>query len=156
MKNTIKFYNLFIPVWMMFLMPPLLIISIVVNLIVDALVVIVVLKINKTELSSHTMYKTILKVFGLGYLADMIGLAILLILYRVFSSVINQFNIWENPISVIVHFVVIGITAIIIFNFNRIVFRKLRIDEEVVFRLAMSMAIITAPWTFLIPSSLFN
>ena len=65
------------------------------------------------------------------------------------------FRIWDNPLSIIVHFVVIGLTGVLIFYFNKFLFKRLPISETVVFRVALSMAIITAPWTFLIPAALY-
>ena len=157
-KNTIKFYNLIFPFWIMILIPPMIILAIVGNLIIDSLIVIVVLKINGyyARLQGSTIRMTILKVFGLGFLADIVGMTFLIVLYGVFDPTINYFYIWDNPISIIVHLIVVGLTGALIFFLNKLVFKTILIDETVIFRLALSMAIITAPWTFLIPVMLFN
>ena len=142
----------------MILMPPYIILAVVGNLIIDASVIIVILKKSGyyVELSGSTINKTILKIFGLGFLADLIGMVILIVLYGYFQPTINYFYVWDNPVSIITHLVVIGLTGVLIYFFNKFVFNKLPIDETVVFQLAISMAIITAPWTFLIPVMMFG
>ena len=156
-KNTIKFYNLIFPFFIMLLIPPYIIVAIIGNLIIDAVIIISVLKLNYSYpmLESSTVKKTILKSFGLGFSADIIGMIILIVLYGLYEPTINYFRIWDNPLSIIVHFVVIGLTGVLIFYFNKFLFKRLPISETVVFRVALSMAIITAPWTFLIPAALY-
>lgn len=157
-KSTIKFYNLIFPIFIMILIPPYVLVAIVGNLIIDALIITTVLKMNGyyTKLDGRTIKISILKIFGLGFLADIIGITVLIVLYGFFEPTINYFYIWDNPISIIVHFIVIGLTGVLIFYFNKFIFKRLYINEIVVFRLALSMAIITAPWTFLIPAEIFN
>ena len=155
-KNTVKLYNVIFPIFILFLLPQFLIFGMIGNLVIDGLIVITVLKISKVELSTDVLYKTIFKIFGVGYLADLVGALILIAIYRIFESTINYFHIWANPVSVIVHFIVIGITAFLIFKFNIYILRKVRLDDNIIFRLAISLAIITAPWTFLISASILN
>ncbi len=103
-KHTIKLYNLIFPVFVIFLLPQFLLVGLVFNLIIDGLIVYSILKINKVYfLPSKDYYRTIFKVFGVGYLADLIGAGILMILYGLFDSTINYINIWANPISIVVH-----------------------------------------------------
>ena len=83
-------------------------------------------------------------------------MTILIVLYGFFQPTINYFRIWDNPISIIAHIMVIVLTGVLIYFFNKFIFKKLPIDKTTVFKLALSMAIITAPWTFLIPVTIFG
>ena len=154
-KNTIKFYNLIFPIFILFIIPPYLILAIIGNLLIDGLIVYIVLKLNKVEFLSNNFTKTVFKVFLLGYLADIIGAIILIGIYSLFEPTIGYYHIWNNPLSVIVHLIVVGFVGYLIYMFNKYMLNKTIIDEIVIFRLALSLAIITAPWTFLISASLF-
>lgn len=157
-KNTIKFYNIIFPFFIMVFIPPYIIVAIIGNLIIDASIIIIILKKDGyyDALQKSTIKITILKIFGLGFLADIIGMSVLITLYGLYQPTINYFRIWDNPISIIAHLSVIVITGVLIFFFNKFIFSRLHLDKKTVFKLSMAMAIITAPWTFLIPMNLFT
>ena len=155
-KNTHKFYNLIFPIWILILIPPYLIAAVIANLLIDALVVRFVLTYNRVVIASKIERLLILKVFLAGYLADFIGMGLLISVYVYFEPTINYFHIWESPLNVIVHLIAVIITGFIIFGFNMFIFRNIeKIDHFVRFRLALALAVITAPWTFLISASIF-
>ncbi|GIW57204.1 MAG: hypothetical protein KatS3mg083_149 [Candidatus Dojkabacteria bacterium] len=75
--KNVKLYNIILPLWMLMFLPPLIIISLVGNFVIDSLVVIgcfYAFKVAETGLNLKEFYKKhILKVWGFGFLSDFIG-----------------------------------------------------------------------------------
>lgn len=144
MKKDLKLYNVFFPFWMLMLFPQIWIFVLPVNFIVDSLVLIVAMKLLQLE-EKKAFYKTnILKVFGIGIFADLIGAGILLVMMIVFEiGTMGDELYMTGPATII--------SAIIIYFMNYyITFKKY--DKKIRLKLALAFAIITAPYTFMTPS----
>ncbi len=143
--------NLIFPTWMMFLFVPwLLVISVIGNLIIDSTIYRIGLK--NVNFKWESIWKYIIRAYLLGFLADIIvGIIVIIIV----EQGLDYYHIYNDPLSIIVHALGVVATGVLIYYFNRWNLRKLDIDSSRAFRLAMMMAIITAPYTFLVPASLF-
>lgn len=162
MKKQLKLYNVIFPIWILLFIPPVIILSLLGNFIIDSIVIILVfyiLKIeNKTKYTKGTLYKkSILKIWGFGFLADFIGAVILFFIFGMdllpieisYSAVVNPFkDIWGFILSFFG--ILVAASGIYIFNYY-ITFKQTIPDQKLRMKIALSLAIITMPWTYLIP-----
>lgn len=143
-KKEVKLYNVIFPFWMLLLFPQIWLIVFPGNFIIDSLVLIVSMAALKITERMLWYKRYILKIFLFGMLADIIGAVYVLLLLAVFE-VGQMGDEWYLTVPAIV------ISAGLIFLLNYFVtFRK----EDKVLRLKFSLifAIVTAPYTFLIPT----
>ena len=144
MKKDFKLYNIIFPIWMLMMIPPLWLAILPANFIIDSLVILITMAAIGIYPKWEMYKKTILKVWIFGFLSDIIGTAVIFLL----SMIINE-GFDDSPEFIIPGLVV---AAILIFAFNYFVsFKKYDIGTR--FKMALSLAIFTAPYTFLIPTS---
>ena len=161
MKQT-RLYNVIFPVWMLFLLPPVWLIALPGNLLIDCVVVLCTLMALK-----HTQKKAVLKqvwwkIWVLGFAADFVGVAVLMpamflisALPKELSSLINpvMYNCWKSPLAFLWTAAAVALSGACIYFFDR---RAMRSCEYLTDRerhlTALSLAIITAPWMFFIPT----
>lgn len=156
--KNIKLYNLIFPVYMLWLIPPVFFIVAILNFIIDSIVVLITKKVLKIENIFKKYKKVILKVWIFGFLADFVG-ALFLFIISALCDDLNipiKYNIDYNPFgniyALIITILGILISGVLIFIFNKkICYKKVDITEKQKFILALTMAIITAPYLFLLP-----
>jgi hypothetical protein len=169
-SNHIKLYNMLFPIWLLWLFPQTWLIVLPANFIIDSLVVLVTLRLNKSNEIKSIYKKVIFKVWGFGFLADFIGTVLMFIPNLIdfeYSSDIGRW--WYDNLSNAVSYnpfhsvyallwvtLSVLITSILIYLFNyKISFRKLAIEDTAKKRLALSLAIFTAPYLLYLPSKWF-
>lgn len=157
-NKDIKLYNIIFPVYMLWLIPPVIFIVGILNFIIDSVVVLITEKILKIEDIFSKYKKVILKVWIFGFLADFIGALFLFITSALFEdlNIPIKYNIDYNPFgniyALIITIIGILIAGILIFIFNKkICFKKIDITEKQRFILSLVMAIVTTPYLFLLP-----
>ena len=144
-KNDIKLYNVLFPFWMLMMFPVAWLIVIPGNFIIDSLVLVISMAILKIIDKKQWYKRYILKIFAFGMLADIIGAAYMLLMVMVFEVGIMG----DEPYLTIPGLI---ISAVMIFVFNYFVtFRGT--DKKSRLNLSLIFAVVTAPYTFLIPSS---
>lgn len=146
MKNKqVRLYNVLFPLWMMMLFPVTWLIVLPGNFLIDSLVLIVALRVMKIVDWKVWYKRHIIKVFGFGMLADIIGAAYMLVLAVGFQVG----RMCDEPYLTVPALL---ISAVLIFVLNYFVtFREA--EKNTRLRLALTFAIVTAPYTFLVPSS---
>ena len=144
-KNDIKLYNVLFPFWMLLLFPVTWLIVIPGNFLIDSLVLIISMKILKIADKKLWYKRYILKIFVFGMLSDIIGSAYMLLMITVFE--VGRMG--DEPYLTIPGLI---ISAVMIFVFNYFVTFK-TIDKPLRLKLALIFALVTAPYTFLVPSS---
>ena len=171
MKNKqIKLYNIIFPIWMLWLFPLSWIIVLPANFIIDLLVLCLTMKFLKIDNIKVRAKKLILKVWLFGFAADFIGT------FCMFASNLIDFDyqtnlgkwwyknitnsVSYNPFESIYGFlwvlVCLLITGFFIYLFNyKISFKNSELDKSQKHKLALSMAVFTTPYLFLLPTSLF-
>ena len=166
--KRIKIYNIIFPVWLLLFFPPIIFITLAGNFIIDSVVIIAcffIFKLSQFQKSLKPFYnESILKVWGFGFLADIVGAAILFLLgilgdyFGLPNDLIAGINYdpFAHPLAVaiIVFSMLVSGVLIFIFNYN-FVFKKQIEDKKSRFKLALTIAIITMPWTFLLPTKWF-
>lgn len=145
MKKEITLYNVLFPLWMLLLFPQLWWIVLPGNFIIDSLVLFLAMLCLKMEEKKLFYKETIWKIFGFGLLSDFVGAAYLLILIAWFEVGRMGDELWLTLPAV-------GISAVCIFLLNYFVTFK-KCAPAVRLRLALTFAVFTAPYTFLVPSA---
>ena len=165
--KDIRLYNVIFPLWFFLFLPPVILITLIGNFVIDSLVVVAcffIFKLADIQKSLTEFYKgSILKVWILGFLADIIVASILFILGILYplelpTDVITGINYdpFSNPAAVAVITIAMLVSAVFIFMFNyRITFSKQIDDKKLRAKVAITVALITMPWTFLLPTKWF-
>lgn len=144
-KKDIKLYNVLFPFWMLLLFPPIWLIVLPGNFVIDSLVLIISMFLLKISDKKHYYKRHILKIYGFGMLSDIVGSAYMLLLMLVFQ--VGRMG--DEPYLTIPALI---ISAVLIFMLNYFVTFK-NTDKALRLKLSVIFAIVTAPYTFLIPSS---
>ena len=114
------------------------------NFLVDSLVLLVSLRVLKIADRKIWYKRYILPIFGFGMLADVIGAA-----YMLGFVVLGLPRMGDEP-WLTIPALLISAVLIVVFNYV-ITFRK--VEKPLRLKLALIFAIVTAPYTFLVPSS---
>ena len=145
LKKEVKLYNVLFPFWMILLFPQLWLIVLPGNFIIDSAVLLITLWVLKIEDKKQWYKKYICKIYVFGMLSDIIGAAYMLFLMFVFEVG----SMGDEPYLTVPALI---ISAVFIFVFNySITFRK--VDKKLRLTLSAVFTIVTAPYTFLVPSS---
>ena len=166
MKET-KLYNVIFPIWLLLFFPPVILVTIVGNFIIDSLVICICYFAFKLSdnLALKTFYTgSIYKVWVFGFMSDLIGAAILFatgilgdslgIPYEIYSAI--NFDPFSNPVALAIIVFAMAVSALLIFLLNyKVTFKKLIADRHMRLKLALAIAIVTMPWTFLLPTKWF-
>lgn len=145
MKKDIKLYNVLFPFWMLLLFPQVWLIVLPGNFIIDSLVLLISMIVLKIEDRKQYYKSNIFKIFGIGILSDMLGSAFMLIMMIGF-----EVGRMGDDLYLTVPALIISAVSIFIFNY----FLTFRNDNaKLRFKMALIFAIVTAPYTFLVPSS---
>lgn len=164
----IKLYNVIFPIWFLLFFPPVIFITLIGNFVIDSLVLIAcffLFKVTNKQIKLKEFYKSsILKVWIFGFLADIIGASILFLLgilgdlWGLPRELITGINYdpYSNPVAVIVIIFATLVSSVLIFIFNfKFTFGKEIEEEKLRIKVAITIAIITMPWTFLLPTKWF-
>ncbi len=144
-QNNIKLFNVLFPFWMLMMMPLLWLVVLPGNFIIDSLVLLLSMAILKISDRKQFYKRHICKVFVFGMLSDLIGAGYMLLLMIVFEVG----HMGDEPYLTVPALI---ISAVMIFVFNYfITFRE--IEKSLRMKLSIIFALITAPYTFLVPSA---
>ena len=143
MKTDVRLYNLIFPVWLMLTIPLVWLIVLPLNFIVDSLVLVISMKKLRIDNKKDFYKRHIFKIFWFGILADIIGAFIIFSLFYFFNIGSLGDELYLTTPGLIV-----ALFMIFILNYY-VSFKEL--DNKLRFRLALIYALVTAPYTFLIP-----
>ena len=144
-NNDIRLYNVLFPFWMLLLFPRMWAIVLPGNFIIDSLVLIISMFALKMTEKKRFYKRHIFQIWGFGMQSDIVGAAYMFLLMWAFE-VGNMGDELYLTIPALI------ISAVLIFVLNYFVtFRKS--DKALRLKLALIFTIVTAPYTFLIPSS---
>ena len=144
-KKDIKLYNVLFPLWMLLLFPQMWLIVLPGNFIIDSLVFLLSMLALKIENKKQWYKKYIVKIFSFGLLADIIGSAYMLLMMLVF-----QLGTMGDEPYLTIPALIISAASIYGFHYY-ITFQE--IDRKQRLALSLIFAVITAPYTFFVPSS---
>lgn len=178
MKKPVTLYNVIIPVWLLFLFPVVWPFMLAGNFGVDSLVLYIGMR--RLEIADKKAFykKHILKVWGCGFLGDLPGVLLMLLpmwldgwlwnpnlprdaqgSLRTFVSEL-QADIMMNPFgnlwSLLWVALAVAVSALCLYWLNyKLCYRDSGLEDGQKKRLALLMAVITAPWTFYLPTTWF-
>ena len=170
MKKTkeIKLYNVIFPVWFLLIFPPIWLIIIPLNLIIDSIIVYICMKKNNVNDIKEKLKKIIFKVVCFGFLADIIGGIFMYasVFLEIFvedskwlvDNLINpvMFNPFSSVFGLIYTILAMMISSILIYIFNyKYTFNKIELDDKIKKRISLVLAIVTTPILFLLPTEWF-
>ena len=144
-KNGIKLYNVLFPFWMILLFPQIWLIVIPGNFIIDSVVLIISMFVLKIADKKQWYKRYIIKIFLFGMISDIIGAGYMLLMLTVFD--VGQMG---DELYLTAPALVISAALIFILNYF-ITFKKS--DKLLRLKLSIIFSLVTAPYTFLIPSS---
>lgn len=168
--NNNKLYNIIFPIWILRFIPPVIFLSVFGNYILDSLVLIGCFYVFKPSLNLKSFYKNkILKVWLFGFIADFIGSLFLFAIVYLDNMTFFDLSIdipykithalTFNPFDNFYSFILVCVSMLISFIFIYLLNHKFTfkdIDDALLrFKLSFTLAIITIPWTFLLPTNLF-
>ena len=162
--KKVKLYNVIFPTWFLMFFPPVILITLLGNFVIDSLVLLACFyAFRLMHLGSFKKFYTasVLKVWLFGFLADAAGAALLFMSQFIIPALglphSLEYAINFDPFShvggLIIIVIAVLVSGLLIFLFNyRITFNRLIADEVLRFRLALAIAVVTMPWTFLLPT----
>lgn len=144
MKKYVKLYNVLFPVWMLMTLPVIWWIVIPGNFVIDSLVLGIAMKVLKLEDRWEFYRRHIIPVFLLGFTADLLAsVPMWLGVYLELGGPLADSPVLTLP--------GVALAGILIYVLNYFIsFRKL--DKPLRKKLALTFAVATAPYTYLIPS----
>ena len=164
MKREHRLYNVIFPIWMLVLFPQVWLIVIPGNLLVDCLVLFLTLLALRHRDKGGVVKQLWWKFWLLGFLADFIGALFLFGCWYLsllpepvgswIDSIISQ--AFLNPFRTLPGFLytltVVVIAGVCIYFFDKRAMKSCTLlDGRQRHIVALTMAVVTAPWTFLIP-----
>lgn len=162
MRRGIRLYNIMLPIWLILAMPTWLwLLLIPVNFGIDFLVT--YLCTGDVAERGAFCRRHVWKICLAGFAADLAGVGIMLLLSFAGASRIGwlsdifggvMMNPFSHPVSLIIVLVVIALVAVLIFVIDRKILSRAGLTAQKARYIALRLAIFTAPYLFLFPSSL--
>lgn len=158
--GSVKLCNVLFPIWILIFFPQVLAIVIPGNLIVDAAVLLIALAAMRHRAKGAVLRRCWWKVWLLGFAADLIGTAWMVLGWFVTSWVPSLdsslgkilYNPFGHPAAFLWTAAGVAIAGGVIFLLDRRVFRSVpELTSRQSTRLALTFAIVTAPWLFFLP-----
>lgn len=171
-KNGIVLYNMIFPLWLLWIFPVTWIVVLPANLLIDLLVLSLSMRCLKLDGRKEIAKKAVLKVWIAGFVSDFIGTIMMVcaVLIDSFLDYQSPLGAWWyenmtnavslNPFETLPAFLwtaaCILISGICIYQLNfRLALKKAVPDTAIRKKLALSLAVFTAPYLFLLPTAWF-
>jgi hypothetical protein len=158
LRKDIKLYNMIFPAWALFIVPFTWVVILPANFIIDSIAVLIVLKLLRVTNITGLYKKMIFKVWGLGFAADILGTICLSIMIGFADDITHMkyrglsYSTQDYPLGLILISIAIIISGILIYAFNYCGHLKsLELDQGQRRKLALTLAITTAPYLMFLP-----
>lgn len=164
-KRGFTLYNIIFPIWILWIIPITWIIVLPANFFIDLLVVVLSMKRLKVNDIKQKAKAVILRVWIMGFVADFIGTIAMLLsefgpeLGGWWSENITypvSYNPFDNIVSFLWVTVCVITTALFIYFFNdKWCLKKAILADKQRKKVALSLAVFTAPYLFYLPTKWF-
>lgn len=162
-KKETRLYNVLFPIWFLIVFPITWFVILPGNFIIDLLVIVITMKVLKIQDVKYNSKKIIIRTWLIGFASDGIG-----VLFMIIGAFVDGGEWWYqnitnpisyNPFSTIAGFLwttsAVAIAGYFIYLLNyKYCFNKSNLDKLQKKKLALSLAIFTAPYLFYYPSQL--
>jgi len=160
--NSVKLYNMIFPIWMLILLPPVWLVVLPANFAIDLLVIWLTLRYMKIPEIKQNAKAAIVRAWLLGFACDLVGTALMFLSglpdgqwWAEFSNAV-AYDPFSNPLAVLWIVLCIAVSGLCIYFLDyKFAFKKTALDDAQKKKLALSMAIFTAPYLFLLPTAWF-
>lgn len=151
--RALRLYNILFPAWMFYLLPTSLwLIILPANLAIDSLVLFLALKRQGIDGMRGIWKRSILRIWGLGFLADLIGAALTFGLFLLIDVARLPWDIYLFPGTPLLAMPGVVLSGILIYTLDkRYAFANCTLNETRKHNLSLALAIFTAPYAMLIP-----
>lgn len=161
MRKEIRLYNLIFPMWGIYafgvLFPPFLLLLLLANFVVDSLVLLLLFRRLGLREKGRLYRNSIWKAWALGFLADFLAsLCFILISEAVdfWDYGINVYLPYSSPPAFLFTTTAILVAGGLIYLFHRKwIWGRLGLDAAQQKKIALGMAILTAPYLMYLPSA---
>lgn len=169
-RKSEKLYNIIFPIWLLWVFPMTWIVVLPANFVIDLLALVLTMKYLKIPNIKKSVKTVILRVWIMGFAADFIGtLAMFLSNLIDFGSDTSLGNWWYSHITNAVSFdpfdnifsfvwvtacIMISSFFIYLFN-NKWCLKRAGFDDRQKRKIALSLAVFTAPYLFYLPTKWF-
>ncbi|HAX73878.1 MAG TPA: hypothetical protein DCY20_10185 [Firmicutes bacterium] len=170
MKKNIKMYNVIFPMWLLIFFPLTWIIVLPANFVIDLAILALTLRALKVQRLGKYIKSSILKVWIFGFASDIIGALFMFLMYVIDFDYQTELGKWwyENMSSAIAYqpfqsifsflwvTICVLIAGVCIYFFNyKISFKHLELTDAEKKFVALTLAILTAPYLFYLPTAWF-
>ena len=143
MKKEVRLYNVLLPVWLLWIFPQVWLVILPGNLLIDCLVLTGALFVLKHRNKWAVVRKLWWKFWLLGFLADFVGVLWMVVALSIVSNA--EANSWWTLAGV-------TLAGYCIYRFDKWAMKScVLLSEGERHKIALAMAMITAPWLFFIP-----
>lgn len=156
-----RLYNVLFPIWLIWLFPPILALVVPANLAVDCLVLLLALAVLKHRDKKEVLKALWWKVWLLGFGADLVGCGWMYLGLRLAlvmpgpwgeAGFFLAYAPFQNPVSLLWTLAGVALAGGCIWWFDRLVMGRCPLlSRRQAARLALVMAVVTAPWLFFLP-----
>lgn len=166
MKKPFRLYNVLFPIWM-FWFPPvafslvqyswgfrLIVLAVLAgNFAIDSLLLCLAMRHQGLENRGQIWKRSIWKIWGIGFLCDVIGAMLIFGLYYLLTEVLRvSWNLILFPGTTLISLPGVVLAGALIYLLNRrFAFTKCGLDPAQVHKLCLALAVFTAPYTMMIP-----
>ena len=159
MKRTVRLYNILLPIWLLWIFPQVWLIVLPGNLAIDCAVLLLTLLALGCTAKQAVLRRVWWRVWLNGFLADAAG-----VVWMLLGLLPIQWAWWEesisgimgrpfrSPLSLFWTLAGVALAGVCIFAFDlRAMHSCIGLSNREKRRIALTMAIVTAPWLFFIP-----
>ena len=163
-KCGVRLYNMILPVWLLWVLPPVWLIILPANLLIDTAVLFCILLALGRRDKRRVIKRMWWRIWWRGFAGDAVGVGWLLL--GAFSAawmpgsgwaeVINHvmYDPLGHPVAFLWTLVGVAISGVCIYFFDRKILRETpALTDREAHVIALALAVVTAPWTFFIPVS---
>ena len=166
-RNDVRLYNILLPIWLLIFFPSWLwLILIPANYLIDR----IVLRWSLGDMTDKGLFcrKHTWKICLAGFLSDFAGALLMLGIMMLFSGIDGDgssflekagegivVDPFSNILSLIIVAAAIILSGICIYCLDKSILKKAGLEPEQIKRSAVRLAIITAPYVYLLPSKWF-
>lgn len=161
MKKEVRLYNVLFPIWLIWLFPQLLLFVIPGNLLIDCAVLLLALLALKHQRKREVVKALWWKFWLLGFAADLVGTAWMFLGWLL---AVPFEDFWYDTLSYIMHnpfghpaaflwtLAAVALAGYCIYRFDKRAMKDcVLLNEGEKRKIALSMAVVTAPWLFFVP-----
>ena len=162
MRKTVRLYNIILPVWLLWIFPQVWLVVLPGNLAVDTLVLFAALTALRCPNRTAVMKRLWWRVWGLGFLADAAGVLLLMLglLLATWGGSVPwaeallhvAYDPFGHPLGLAWTLTAVLLSGLCIYALDRRAMAGTGLlTERQAHRIALALAIVTAPWTFRLP-----